>query len=90
MNCTIFKFILFPSKSQTIELPIDAEILTVQNQNEEVCMWVKLDPSAPKINRTFAVFGTGWDINADSKLNYIGSVQLESGKLVFHVFEYEV
>lgn len=85
---TIHKFILEQEVMQDIELPEDAEILTVQNQNEKICLWAMLDPAAPKIHRTFAVFGTGWRITTNAKLRYIGTVQLDGGALVSHVFEW--
>ena len=88
MTKTIYKYVLKPIEMQDIELPIDAEILTVQNQDEEVCMWVKLDPDEPKVHRTFAVFGTGWRIVSNATFEYVGTVQLWRENLVYHVFEW--
>lgn len=88
MVTTIYKYTLKPTEMQDIELPIDAEILTVQAQKDEVCIWVKLDPDKPKVYRTFAVFGTGWNIVSNANLKYIGTVQFLNGDLVYHVFEW--
>lgn len=80
----IFKYGLEPVT--VIDLPKDAEILTVQNQNGTPQMWVLLDPDAPTVKRTFLIYGTGH--NFDMKhYRYEGTFQLESGVLVFHVFE---
>jgi hypothetical protein len=84
---TIWKYILEPKKTNNIQLPISAEILSVQNQNEKICIWVKLETDALKINRMFAVLGTGWEVESDYDLWFIGTVQLNHGILVFHVFE---
>ena len=84
---TIHKFTLSPEELNEIRLPADAEILTVQNQRNKICMWVKLDKSSQRVVRKFSVLGTGWDIVSKYKLKYIGTVQLEDGLLVFHVFE---
>jgi len=36
-----------------VELPEDAEVLSVQAQDGKPQMWVLLDPDAPKVKRTF-------------------------------------
>ncbi|MEN6293881.1 MAG: hypothetical protein ABFD07_17925 [Methanobacterium sp.] len=85
---TIWKYTLESKEMQDIELPEDAEVLTVQNQNGNICMWVRLDPTAPKVYRTFGVFGTGWNVITGSNFKYIGTVQLDGGAFVFHIFEW--
>lgn len=85
---TIYKYTLTTEEMQKIELPEGAEILSVLSQNEEVCMWAMVNPDADKVIRTFAVIGTGWRLITEANLKYIGTVQLNGGKLVFHVFEW--
>lgn len=81
---TIWKFTLEPNC--TLEMPIGAEILTVQEQNGHAQMWALVDPYAENEEREFAVYGTGHKI-PDSPGAYVGTFQLNEGTLVFHVFE---
>ena len=85
---TIWKYPLSPREVQDLSMPDGAEILTVQTQKEQVCLWAKVDPQAPKVIRTFGVFGTGWEIVTTASMRYIGTVQLEDGDFVYHVFEW--
>jgi len=86
---SIWKFPLAVGKSITIEIPHSAEILSVQSQNEQPCIWVLVDPSLRTVHRNFAIFGTGHTIEVDDELpmNYIGTFQLENGSFVGHLFE---
>ena len=90
MNKTIWKFELETTDNQTIEMPVNAEILTVQTQNEIPCIWALVDPTQVKEKRFIEVFGTGHDVHYDMGVsrNYLGTYQLHGGSLVFHVFEY--
>lgn len=72
----------------TLNMPQGAQVLTVQTQNENACLWALLDPSKPTEVRTFHMYGTGHRID-NLNLVYIGTFQLEHGVLVFHVFEQE-
>lgn len=73
--------------SQCIEIPRDAEILSAQNQNENMCIWVKLKPNAEKIPRIIEIYETGQGIKNPTNLKFIGSVQLDGNSLVLHIFE---
>jgi hypothetical protein len=68
-----------------LDLPQDAEVLTVQWQHEHPCLWVLVDPTAPTERRVFRIVGTGHPISGD--VRYVGTVQLDGGALIFHVFE---
>jgi len=87
---TIFKYELEIKDKQTLELPLDHRILSVQNQNGKLCLWAAVESEDTfKTNRTFRVFGTG---NTDDDLEfyfggdmeYISTVQLQF--LVLHIF----
>lgn len=86
MELTIWKYQL-TTGTQTIEMPKNAQILTVQTQNGSPFMWALVAPSAVKESRVFRVYGTGHTIKHDTPKNYIATFQLDSGALVFHVFE---
>ena len=85
----VWKYEIKPNKV-IVEMPKDAEILTVQNQHGRVCIWALVNPENEKEKRHFEVYGTGYDIfiyGFDTKLKYINTFQLFSGDLVFHLFE---
>lgn len=72
-----------------IPLPKYAEILTVEVQNNDACIWVTVDTENATEDRYFRWAGTGHDLNDDhfEIKAYIGSVILHNGALVFHLFE---
>lgn len=86
----IYKYELSSNSPQLIELPEGAQVLTAQGQHgRSVCLWALVDPERPTEKRYFEVFATGEAIPTDAsvKRNYIGTAQLEGGRLIFHVFE---
>lgn len=87
MNKTIWKFELEIADDQTIEMPVDSEILTVQTQNEIPCIWALVDPTAEKEIRHIKIYGTGHDIPYNQPKKYLGTFQLKNGAIVFHVCE---
>lgn len=86
MTKVIWKFPLETTDIQGIEMPMGADILSVQVQNKSICLWALCDPSAEKKKRYFLIFGTGNPV-PDANQKFIGTVQMISGELVFHVFE---
>ena len=90
MKKTIWKFELETTDNQTIEMPANAEILTVQTQAQKPYLWALIDPTEKKEKRLIEIFGTGHDLHYDIGVsrNYLGTYQIEGGSLVFHVFEY--
>lgn len=89
MKKLIYKFELETTDNQTIKMPIGAEILTVQTQNEVPYLWALVDPTESGEKRYIEVFGTGHEVHYDIGISrkYIGTYQLHGGSLVFHVFE---
>ena len=86
-NTTIWKFPLQSVAVQTIELPAGFDILTVQVQNGAPCLWAAVDPDAQKTRAQIRIIGTGHDVPTPALDRYIGTFQIDNGKLVFHVFE---
>jgi hypothetical protein len=85
---TIWKYILCVAGRQTFPMPDGAQVLSVQMQGNDVCMWAMVDPRARKKCRTFHVFCTGHEISDPYDLCHVGTVQDFGGSpLVFHVFE---
>lgn len=71
---------------QTIEMPVDAIILSVQCHQGRVTMWASATPGMKTIERTF------YQVGATAKLpakcgQYIGTVQVDDGIFVIHIFE---
>ena len=82
----IWKFGIKIVDWQRIKMPQGAKILDIQVQNSEVCMWALCDENAPRIDRGFAVYGTGHVVRNEPG-EYVATVQLGQGQLVFHVFD---
>lgn len=83
----IFKYQIETLDNQTIEMPRGAEILHLDLQNNIPCIWALVDDKNPKEKREFLVVGTGHEIDYNIEFNYVGTYQLMSGGLVFHVLE---
>jgi hypothetical protein len=82
----IHKYPLRVAPEQHVEMPSAARILCVQVQNDTICLWAAVvNPAAPMQARTIQIVGTGNLFEND--LTYLGTVQLERGQFVFHVFE---
>jgi DNA-directed RNA polymerase subunit RPC12/RpoP len=84
----IFKYPLHCPIDDKIEIlmPEGSKILTVKTQGETPFIWAIVDTSAPSTIRRFCVRGTG-HIFKGNEGKYIGTFQLDNGKLVFHLFE---
>lgn len=69
-----------------IGIPVGAEILTVQSQNNSVVMWAKVDTDYDLEIREFKIYGTGHEIDENATC-YIGTTTVNGGAIVLHVFE---
>ena len=71
-------------------MPVNAEILTIQMQDNGATIWAIVDNEKQKELRYFEVFGTGhlMPILDDTEYRvYTGTIQMYGGDLVFHFFE---
>lgn len=83
---TIWKYNLLPIGEQFLELPSENTILSVQTQDNNICIWVKINPECTtKIQKTIEIIGTGHSFTDEYHRIFIGTVQIHS--LVFHIFE---
>lgn len=88
MNNTIWKYELQISESFRLELPKGANILCVQSQNGNPCLWAEVNNSEKdKEVKLLETFGTGHIFDSKPR-KYLGTYQLQNGRLVFHVYEY--
>lgn len=70
-----------------IELPVGAQVLTVQVQMDKPFIWALVSKDTVRTEmRQFRLIGTGHPIEDDAK-RYVGTFQLHGGDLVFHLFE---
>lgn len=72
----------------TIDMPGDAEPLSVQIQHGEPQIWALVSTDALPMPRTFRIAGTGHPIG-ETVRRHVGTYQMAGGSLVFHVFEVE-
>ena len=86
---TIYKHQLKITDRQNVSMPFGAELLSVQVQHNEVCLWAKVESNNHPQDRTIEIFGTGNPIYEDMGVSrkFIGTVQTHEGALVWHVFE---
>ena len=85
---SVFKYPLTLVDFQTVMIPKNAQVLCVQMQDSQPCLWALTDDS-PKIERRFMIAGTGHviDIPQGQSIHFIDTVQMSGGRLVWHVFE---
>ena len=84
MKKQVWKFeITLPN--MVFEVPLGAEILTVQMVREITSIYFLVNPLNDKESRKFNIYPTGSDIYFESK--YIGTCQTLEGHFIFHVFE---
>lgn len=84
---TIWKYKLNVNDYNAVIIPKGAIPLSVQVQDEVVCLWCLINPDEKENEeRLFRMVGTGHLIE-DKKLNYIGTFQLYNGGFVGHLFE---
>jgi len=79
---TIYKYTL-DSHDCTLQLPKDAEILTVQLQNQIPTLWALVNPMTVTEERHICIVGTGWDV--EDTMKYITTYM--DGYFVWNAFE---
>lgn len=82
----IYKYSLQICDSQIIQMKKGARIISLQVQNRIPCIWAMVDPNEVDEPKAFCTFGTGHDLSGVD-LQFIGTYQLCSGELIYHVFE---
>lgn len=83
MNQRIFKYRLAVCKQQSFALPQGCEILCVQMQRDDPCVWVLVNTDVTtSVVHTFWTFGTDYPVRPDTF--YIGTYQFDI--YVWHVF----
>jgi len=83
---TIWKFKFEINDNFELSMPKNAEILTIQIQNNIPCIWAIIDSDQLSEIRYFELYGTG-HLLKESKKKYIGSFRMYNDSLIFHLFE---
>jgi hypothetical protein len=88
---TVHKYEIPTSGEFSLELPIDAEILTVQIQKDKTCIWVLISTEKPinengQKQRNFCWVRTSEPIGY-TDLTYLATLQFNAGDHVVHLFE---
>jgi hypothetical protein len=97
MERTIYRFKLnFYASTPILSLPHNAEVLTAQNQHEELVVWVRVDkgwsiwttPIVQTQAKRFLVCRTGEPVEETilEQFDYLNTVQFEHGDFIVHVF----
>ena len=82
----ILKYTLEMMDSQIITIK-SGEIISVENQNEKIVIYVKTDNSTNEFNTEFLIYGTGHELADDiDECDFLGTVKLSNGELMFHIF----
>jgi hypothetical protein len=68
-----------------IPMPDAAQVLDVQMQHGQPCLWALVDPTQAPGPRRFRIYGTGQEIRPVGK--YVGTFQMLDGDLILHMFE---
>lgn len=86
---TIWKYHIDIAPVVIVEMPKGAKILPhvdiVSQDKDLLVFWAEVDDEQPKEDRIFRIFGTGHEMPADKRLDYIATVRLRY--LVLHVYE---
>lgn len=85
-NDTIWKFHLPVGSNVIIRAPMGSRFLSAHNQDEKITVWAIVNSERNQQDYCFNVVGTGWKGEHLNRDNFLGTVLLENGSLVFHVF----
>jgi len=86
MEKTIWKYKIAITDRQIIEMPQETKILSVQIQDNHVCLWCLIAPERTTFPRGIRIIGTGEPIEPGFDGIFIDTIQLNKD-LEFHVFD---
>jgi hypothetical protein len=80
----VFKYDVSLEDTFTVKMPIGAEMLYTQAQNDIPRLWALVDTDKKEQEYKFRLAGTGHPIDDSLVLKYIGTLQIYG---VFHLFQ---
>lgn len=75
--------------ASSITMPMGAQVLHVAEQLGKPFLWALVDTSRGTMTRSFVIAGTGHYLDPVTLGRFVGTVLLEYGALVLHVWEEE-
>ncbi len=84
---TIYKYPLNFIDEQTIHTPALRKILSVQMQKGHLCLWVEVDNGSDSAPLIIRIVGTGHPFLDADYCTYVGTVQVNGGAGIFHVYQ---
>lgn len=84
----IYKYLLRVTDSQKIKLR--GTPLSVQKQYNEIVLYATYNEDTALTEWEIKIYGTGHDITANTKEDYLGTVLLDDGHFTWHIFAREV
>jgi hypothetical protein len=81
----VWKFPLAYTPMSVLKVPRGGVPVHVAEQDGRPCVWIDVDTAAPQETRIFHIRGTGHPVPSDA--HYVGSWFVDSGQLVFHLYE---
>ena len=91
-NKSIFKYVIannnFGDHIESLEVPVNAEFLTINAQGDNICAWFIVDPDEEsKEAYMFAQIGTGHLLPGFiRKEHFLGTIVNDEAGLVWHMF----
>jgi hypothetical protein len=83
----MWKYVLAPEDEQEINVRVGARVLSVEEQREDIVLYVMLDPNEPKEKAAVWVVGTGHDVPVGVTASmFVGTAKMYGGNLMFHIF----
>lgn len=84
---TVYKYPLEVKGAQKVSLPMGARILSVMNQREEIVLYAYVDPEQTETEDWHVfVLATGEPRGMHPEAEFLGTVAMMDGSLMFHVF----
>lgn len=83
----VYKYPLDFKIKQYISMPVGADILCVQLQHGNPCIWAQGDPSETWEQRAIVIYTTGEPHPPGKMTAYIGTLLFSDGDIVVHVYE---
>jgi hypothetical protein len=83
----VYKYPLEIVDEQHVKMPMGAQLLSVQDQNGDLCLWALVDTTAALTQRKIRIAGTGHAVATPGPGAFIGTVQQMKGAVVWHVFD---
>jgi len=83
----VYKYPFEINDEVIVHMPEGAEVLHVDAQHDAPCIWAMVDDRRAMAPYLFYVVGTGHPADHVCTGQHIGSVMMDGGALVFHVFQ---